>query len=215
MKLTKENIKFIDTYLENSNIVFADIRMEMVDHVASEIENRMNSNGQEDFYDIFKEYMLENKTRLLLNNKQFLKQADKKILKAILKELISFKYLITLIAFCCLLQFLFLKYDSEIFEMLVSGMPMVLLVGFFLNYIIYSTQNKLKRFSVVERLGFPFFIVYELSHIIFRIVERKSETIDQIWSSISISIVFILIIVMYKVSFKLFKSYNNRFKNLA
>ena len=45
MKLTKENIKFIDTYLENSNIIHIDIRMEMLDHIASVIETKME-NGQ-------------------------------------------------------------------------------------------------------------------------------------------------------------------------
>ena len=34
MKLTAENIKFIDNYLKNSEVIYYDIRMEMLDHVA-------------------------------------------------------------------------------------------------------------------------------------------------------------------------------------
>lgn len=34
VKLEKENIRFIENYLEASDIFYADIRMEMTDHIA-------------------------------------------------------------------------------------------------------------------------------------------------------------------------------------
>ena len=49
MKLTRDQIHFIDTYLKNSEIEFIDVRMEMVDHVASEVEAKMTSENL-DFY---------------------------------------------------------------------------------------------------------------------------------------------------------------------
>ncbi len=70
LKLNPTEIKFIDTYLENSEVNFADIRMEMVDHVASDIESEINAGDSRSFYDIFKDYMLANKATLLRNNKQ-------------------------------------------------------------------------------------------------------------------------------------------------
>jgi hypothetical protein len=57
-KLSSENVKFIDVYLKNSEIEFADIRVEMVDHVASEIEQRMFEGDKRDFYYVFKDYMV-------------------------------------------------------------------------------------------------------------------------------------------------------------
>jgi len=34
MKLTKEEIQFIDTYLVKSEVFYVDVRQEMIDHVA-------------------------------------------------------------------------------------------------------------------------------------------------------------------------------------
>lgn len=41
MQLTKEQIQKIDTFLKEINIVYDDIRFEMVDHIASEIEEKV------------------------------------------------------------------------------------------------------------------------------------------------------------------------------
>lgn len=60
MKLSLQDIQFIDTYLKSSDIIFTDIRIEMVDHVASEIEYLMDSGDTRGFYDTFKDYMVEN-----------------------------------------------------------------------------------------------------------------------------------------------------------
>ena len=52
--LSPQDIKFIDTYLSNSDINYEDVRIEMIDHVASAIEHQMNNGDDRDFYDIFK-----------------------------------------------------------------------------------------------------------------------------------------------------------------
>jgi hypothetical protein len=69
MKLSKEEIKFIDTYLQSSEVIYSDIRQEMVDHIATAIEEKMELE-QEDFYKTFKSYMLANKKEILKNNKK-------------------------------------------------------------------------------------------------------------------------------------------------
>lgn len=56
MKLTDKEIRFIDTYLNNSGIVYEDIRFEMTDHVATAMEAM-----EGDFYENFREYMIANK----------------------------------------------------------------------------------------------------------------------------------------------------------
>lgn len=68
MKLSRDEIKFIDTYLQSSDVVYVDIRQEMVDHIATAIEEKMQSE-QHDFYNAFKSYMLTNKGDILKNNK--------------------------------------------------------------------------------------------------------------------------------------------------
>ena len=64
MKLTKENIQFIDNYLLKSEVFYADIRMEMIDHVASAAEVKMESDNL-DFYDAFKNFMVVSKKEIL------------------------------------------------------------------------------------------------------------------------------------------------------
>ena len=69
MKLSKENIQFIDNYLKNSEVIYYDIRMEMLDHVSSAIEQKMELEHL-DFYDAFKSYMVVNKKEILKGNKE-------------------------------------------------------------------------------------------------------------------------------------------------
>lgn len=40
MELTKQQIKYIDHRLENDGIKYWDIRIEMLDHVVSDVEER-------------------------------------------------------------------------------------------------------------------------------------------------------------------------------
>lgn len=67
MKLSKEEIKFIDTYLEKSDVIFVDLRAEMTDHIATGVEEKMK-HERIDFYDAFKEFMVKNKRELLKSN---------------------------------------------------------------------------------------------------------------------------------------------------
>ncbi|MCV6630453.1 MAG: hypothetical protein OIF50_11425 [Flavobacteriaceae bacterium] len=76
MQLNKDQIRFIDNYLYNSGVEFLDIRMEMVDHIATALEQDIASN--QSFYDAFKAYMIQHKASLLQNDKQFRKSARKK-----------------------------------------------------------------------------------------------------------------------------------------
>lgn len=79
-KLSQENIEFISTYLQKSGVDYFDIRMEMTDHVASEIENRMKKGDRHSFYLIFKEYMQQHKTHLLKNYKGFKRMVFKRVM---------------------------------------------------------------------------------------------------------------------------------------
>jgi hypothetical protein len=56
MKITKQNIQFIDNYLKRNNVIYYDIRMEMLDHILNGIENEIKEKNIE-FYDAFKIYM--------------------------------------------------------------------------------------------------------------------------------------------------------------
>lgn len=64
MTLNKEQIQFIDKYLMKSEVVFDDLRLELIDHIASAVSFKMVDENL-DFYDAFKNYMIENKKSIL------------------------------------------------------------------------------------------------------------------------------------------------------
>lgn len=102
MKITLENTQFIDQYLKKSEIVFDDLRLELVDHVATAVSFKMEVE-QVDFYDAFKNYMVENKKSVLkagmVNNSFNFKIAFLKFFQFLrLKEVVVFSVLVLFIA---------------------------------------------------------------------------------------------------------------------
>ena len=69
MKLSKQEIQFIDNYLQKHDVIFVDIRAEMIDHIATAVEDKMDKETI-DFYDAFKSYMITNRNAILKNNKE-------------------------------------------------------------------------------------------------------------------------------------------------
>ena len=45
MKLTKEEIQFIDEYLIKNEVKFWDVRVELLDHIVSAVEDKINNKG--------------------------------------------------------------------------------------------------------------------------------------------------------------------------
>ncbi|MBA6156231.1 hypothetical protein H3Z83_06820 [Tenacibaculum sp. S7007] len=74
MELTKEQIKRINDFLEGIGIEYIDIRFEMVDHIASEIENKVDNKNlffeNKRFQTPFIKYLLSQKATYLKNYKE-------------------------------------------------------------------------------------------------------------------------------------------------
>ena len=69
MKLSNQEIRFIDHYLQKADVIFVDVRSELTDHIASAVEEKMEVE-ELPFYDAFKAYMLVNKKMLLASNRR-------------------------------------------------------------------------------------------------------------------------------------------------
>jgi len=89
MQLTKEELQFIDTYLKNSSVTLVDVRLEMVDHIASEIEAKIEARDQDNFYDAFKVYMIKGKKSLLAEYEKHRVQRFDKVLMKTLKTFLD------------------------------------------------------------------------------------------------------------------------------
>lgn len=144
MKLTAENIKFIDSYLTNSGIRYIDIRMEMTDHIATALEGM---DGM--FYDNFKKYMAANKGQFLSTNRKFANAAIGTALRSIGKEMLGPWFLVPL-----LLMFgglYFFKPDTVTFD----DYSQATYLAIFLSFIIYYTVArgaKRNLFSVADKV---------------------------------------------------------------
>ncbi len=159
MKLTKENIQFIDNYLKNSEVIYYDIRMEMLDHVATAIEQKMKSE-QLDFYDAFKSYMLAHKKEILKGNK-FWSIYSKETILNFLKFLrhpfmivmgISFYFFFANVAVT--------NYFSNSFTIRNFFFTVIIILAFF--QLIYFHLLLKQRFFVLERLGGLLAFIYYL-----------------------------------------------------
>lgn len=213
--LDSEEIKFIDTYLENSDVRFADIRMEMVDHVASEIEAIKQRGDTRDFYYIFKDYMVANKARLLNDNRKFLKSTDKKLVNLIFKTMLSFKGLAFFALSFITLYVLTINMNLQEHQKFLSFLPIgiLLLLGVF--YFGYLKILKLDRFSAIERMGLVYAVAYQLLNLI-SIVTRKDifSNSDKIYLLFFTSLGLLFTFCVIVVTFNLVRHYQQQFKNV-
>lgn len=209
MSLSKENIKFIDNYLKNSEVIYYDIRMEMLDHVATAVEQKMETENI-DFYDAFKNYMVLNKKEVLKSNpKRF------KLLGIALKN--YFLYFFTLKAVVSIIAvYMFFKVLTFYFKTDVINYygSIVVFVTVMLSFFYYHFRLKSQkiRFSSLENITSITFIFYE-SAIIFNNPTRFKEHHSS-WFLIIFMSCLIVFCLFYKDEVKKIKS-SELFKSIV
>lgn len=144
MKLTADNIKFIDSYLTNSGIKYIDIRMEMTDHIATALEGM---DGM--FYDNFKKYMAANKSQFLSTNRKFANAAIGTALRSIGKEMLGPWFLVPL-----LLMFGVFYFTGPMDEEFTLWAQLVNTACFclFIAYYVGVKGSKRNLFSVTDKV---------------------------------------------------------------
>ncbi len=156
MKLTKEQIGFIDNYLKNSGINYIDIRYEMVDHIATELEiNLADYKGGALHNDIFREhfkaYMVKNKAQFLASNKQFAKTARKRAFKLILKNIVRpTSLLLTPLLFIVLYKAIPMAGIETVKDILHITYTVLLIAIVLFDKFNYKTKTE--KFSVVDKM---------------------------------------------------------------
>ena len=175
MSLSKENIKFIDNYLKNSEVIYYDIRMEMLDHIATAVEQKMELENL-DFYDAFKNYMVLNKKEILKGNKDgtgvsYSWEVIKNFLIFITKPYM-------LILFFALYLFFkkveVTKYFSDSFS--INNLFFVCIVGVAFFQIFYFYIYLKERFFVIEKVGGLLVLLYYAQIFFFPVYEKESPS---------------------------------------
>lgn len=191
MKLNQENIQFIDNYLKNSEVIYYDIRMEMLDHVATAVEQKMEAENL-DFYDAFKSYMVVNKKEILKENKLW---------PGFSKDIILnfFKFLMhPILILIGVLFYLFYKnvavfnYFSESFTIRNLFFVFMIVLAFFQH--IYFRLIMKQRFFVLEKLGGLLVFIYYLQMFFM------NQHNDEIPSNVTLTL-FSYIMIAYVVYF--------------
>ena len=205
MKLTAENIKFIDNYLKNSEVIYYDIRMEMLDHVATAVEQKMEVENL-DFYDAFKSYMVVNKKEILKGNKFWSIYSKDTILNFL-------KFLIHPIMILISVSFYFFyknvavsNYFSESFTIRNLFFVFMIIVAFL--QLIYFHLILKQRFFVLEKLGGLLNIIYYLQ--MFLMNQHNDETPSILTLTIFSYILIAYVLYFAKEVYK-FNTYKKQF----
>ena len=215
-RLSKEQIQFIDNYLEHSDVFYADIRMEMIDHVGAAIESDMREQNTEDFYTVFKDYMVANKSSLLESNKSFLNNVDKGLFKRLFKLMIKPKAILLFVVLVVCAFAMISKNGHERVVDLFYWFPFVSIVPFLILYTITLRIFKISRFSGIERMAFVymvFFQILNLSRILFR-GYFSTETANSVVISIVISIMVFVSMLLLQLTYQILNEYRINYKSI-
>lgn len=154
-KLTQEQIQFIDNYLKNSGVEYIDVRIEMLDHVASAVEIKMVEDRQ-GFYETFKTYMLVNKKELIASGMKYRWSVDKKLLKLVFKNLFNFYVLGSFAMLIALIYYSSIKDISWLYAIVIAS-PLAYLI-------IAAIQYRKFKYSFLQRFGIYGSITSSLSY---------------------------------------------------
>lgn len=153
--LSVEEIRFIDNYLIDKKIEYIDVRLELIDHLASEYEENSEGNLLEDF--------LKSKRFFILD---FVENRQKKIHWSYQKQLWTrlamffykpkYVFGLTLLFIC--LSFFILKYGKEIgISVLLIPVFVLQVVPYFSYYIFNKSLKKIQSAqSLLSIMSLPF-----------------------------------------------------------
>ncbi|MCO7184082.1 hypothetical protein NH341_01475 [Tenacibaculum sp. XPcli2-G] len=159
MELTKEQIKRIDIFLEGIGIEYIEIRFEMVDHIATDIENTVEDTNAffegKGFQVPFIKYMLSRKKALKNRYEKQTKKLywyyTKTILKDILKKVVYPKNVLVILFFSFICFFFGPKYVKETSVFIFSSLMLNLV---YTSYVSYNFIKKYKLLKIVKTYSF-------------------------------------------------------------
>jgi hypothetical protein len=199
--LTPEEIKFIDTYLKNSGVEFLDVRVEMIDHVASAIEEKLEKDKAGNFYETFKSYMIKNKKSLLKSANSVKWSVDRKVLLSIKKEL--FKIPVLLVGagiMTTLLNVDIAQLEKNLWFQISCA------AGIFIAYLIPVVLSIKQKISFLNRLSIYAYLINYLFFLLLSNVEIPADWLGGfygllVWVNLGILLTAFKMSAYYKKQF--------------
>lgn len=201
MSLSSENIQFIDNYLKNSEVIYYDIRMEMLDHVATAVEQKMEAENL-DFYDAFKSYMVVNKKEILKGNKGEGLHFKEPLKKFGIFVIQPFQLFLALITY--LMVYFFTQYFG------INDFTKYIYITIIITYIIFGLIHFLltrkKKFYYIDKNFSIIFLLYQIANPLHR-TANEGFTSYVVFNSI-ILFVFFAFLRFYYLEMKSFRQKN-------
>jgi uncharacterized RDD family membrane protein YckC len=130
--------------------------MELVDHVASAIEQELTANPEATFYDVFKQYMVENKKQLLKNYGDQKAKIKDKIFMRFGNGFLAKEVLFFIVASLLVSTYIDLSVFKEYFTTINVGLFLAVLLYYFVAF------YKKRKTSIGKSLMVLFFISHHL-----------------------------------------------------
>ncbi|MEY2738562.1 MAG: hypothetical protein RL259_471 [Bacteroidota bacterium] len=201
MKVTKDNIQFIDNYLKNSNVIYYDIRMEMLDHIATAVEQKMELENI-DFYDAYKSYMVANKMEILKGNKEEGLHFREPLKKFGLFVIQPFQILLAIGVFSLVYFF------SNIYRLNIYSNYLYLFI--IITYLIFGISHylltKKKKFYYIDRNFSIIFLLFQIANPLHR--NANENLVTFIVFNSSLLFIFFAFLRFYYLEMKSFKQKN-------
>lgn len=191
-KITEKQIQFIDDRLYNLGVKYIDIRYEMVDHIASEIE-AMDGN----FGDNWHEYFITHRLQLLEHNKKAKRTAILRAIKLYFKTMA-----IPLVLASAVIIAVLVYYASSFVESNdIHFLGMCVLIVLLFPMIWFSRKNK--KLSVMSPMVLIHSVLYSAYQLgIIAAYSIESDDVMAFARRIIISVIsalmFVLVISLYR-----------------
>jgi hypothetical protein len=210
MELTKEQILHIDHRLENDGVKYWDIRIEMLDHVVSDVEKHLQLESSEnEFKEMVQESFIALGWKVNFNGNNFpnsntnaWKNVNKEYRRMYHQGFINFFKSFKNIGLLLCFIVTFLTVSNYVNFKIFKTISFVLFVLPILFFIFYSIKVWLKKFGKSIHLNygnFYFGLAFIMFNMPLQFIKYTTESNQRIFLIISISIYFIATYSGYQV----------------
>jgi len=201
-KLTTQQIQFIDGRLKKAGIYFVDIRCEMTDHIASELETLDG-----DFYDNLREYIETHKKEITSQNRSYRKIARIKAARFFCKVLLKPAVLLPTLALFFILQYAAASVFTDEMDILKLFWGIVLTWAA-IQLLLFGTKM---RFSGMEMISKGFVLLYNLHLLVLLFIDSLTDDTNikaaSYWFALIVSLFPAYIIALYRLKNQVYKNY--------
>lgn len=217
MKLSKEHIQQIELYIDSCGIKYYDVKMELVDHFATSLEEKLEVNPTIDFKQaIVNEHksFSDNGFKELLSNKT--KAVEKQFYKQVFIHLKAFfklpKIIISASIFYGLVLIMNLFENKENYFLVLTLIIFIVVVQLFARITSYDNRKK-TPFLLLDRTTVYIQLLYGIMIIFSNITSLRTESSfnNPIYNYIQLSL-FVLLILFYWCSEYVFLKNKNYVK---